>query len=99
MQLNFENPSCVSSSSQLGDELSITIYNQQLFMGTDGKLVWPETTMKMRLKRQIDPSDEEAVELAIVVAQVVATTGLAGLIVNLLLNSAMSQLVNALKNL
>ena len=49
--LIFGSPECVSSSGGDGDLLVITFYDQNLFEGKSGKLIWPETRVTRHLGR------------------------------------------------
>ena len=102
VMLNFIKPECVSSSSIDGDLLVVTFYDQRLFGDTKGKFVWVGAEASKRLRHQM--------ELGGTTAQVVnaaadsATTAISAasifnFVTNLLLNSSLGSLVNALKNL
>ena len=51
MQIYFDSPECISSSTNVGDILTVTIYDQRLFTSTNNKLVAPEFTFEKRILR------------------------------------------------
>ena len=51
MQITFESPECISSSTNVGDILTVIIYDQRWFMSTDNKMVAPEFTFEKRILR------------------------------------------------
>ena len=57
IQLFLDKPSCVSASTKTGDTLSITLYDQSLFVDTRGKRISPEFKMERKVVRQIEAGD------------------------------------------
>ena len=101
-QLIFETPVCVSGASSEQDELIITFFDQRLFISDSESMIWPETTVKSKIKRQIpkNGSEEELVESMTTAAAVaVATTGVLSVILGVVLKGAMKRLLNVVKSL
>lgn len=102
IQLSFETPVCVSGASNEQDVLVITFFDQRLFASESDKLILPETTVKTKIKRQIEKGggEEELVaSMTTAAAAAVATTGVVSIILGVLLKGAMKRLLNVVKSL
>ena len=53
LQLDFSTPECVSGSTNEGDELVVTFYDQRIFSDSFKKFILPETVIKAKIRRQI----------------------------------------------
>lgn len=51
LKLDFKRPECVSSTSSEGDFVVVDFNDQRLFKDSEDKLIWPQFTVKARIKR------------------------------------------------
>lgn len=63
LQLMFDNPHCISMSSNTGDTLRIDFNDQRLFLDTEGNYIAPNLSIKRGIPRQLTEDDQKVSEL------------------------------------
>ena len=58
IQVNFEDPICVSATSNEGDALEIIFFEQALFKDLSGNMIPPRASSKTKVKRQYEKDAE-----------------------------------------
>ena len=98
IQLYFVDPECVSVSSNLGDFVSITFNEIELFRDTAGNYMQQSFTISSRIGRQIsDEKEKETVEAFGKSAAAIATaTGLVSISLNLVMQASLNQVLGKL---
>lgn len=59
MQVDFQKKECMSSTSNLGDELVVTFYAEDLFVDDKGYKIPSGTQIRKHILRQLDRNEDD----------------------------------------